>query len=125
MNKSQLYKRAKVKKIVRNILMVNIGFIISLAAHGANIILENNEQNCKKISNWASDSREAVGAKLGVSMQAISFIRPKYEYGCFAIADTPKGPYQCYVQSILSGDKGRTAFANIVMFGNVSCDPIR
>jgi len=93
------------------------------AANAANIILDKNEQNCKKINNWADNSREAIASKLGVSMQSISFVRSRYQYGCFVIADTPKGPHRCYVEFILSDDKGKTAFANIVMYGNAICDP--
>jgi hypothetical protein len=92
-------------------------------ATAENIVLEQNEQNCKKINGWAGGSREEIGAKLGVSMRSISFIRPIYEYGCYVMADTPKGPYKCNVVYILSGDKGKTAFASIETFGNIICYP--
>jgi len=97
-------------------------------AIAANIILESNEQNCKKINGWASDARELIASKLKTSVSSITFLRPKYDYLCYVIADTPQGPYKCYVQTILSSDKGKTAFANIELTltnGTVSCDPAR
>ena len=108
------------KKLLAAILLVTC---IAGTANAANIILEKNEQNCKKINSWTVDSREAIASNLGVSIQSISFIRSRYQYGCFVIADTPKGPHRCYVEFILSDDKGKTAFANIVMYGNAICDP--
>jgi len=78
-------------------------------------------ENCKKIDGWTTTFIEGVEISTMLPKRKLEFLFARQkDYRCMAVFDTPKGVFNCPVFMILSGDGGKTAFAQTL--GSVRCE---
>ena len=104
-------------------LLISLLLFFYTSANAKNIVLENTEDTCSKVTGFAIGDDLAIARSFQVPLSSIYFIGARWEYGrwggksCNFIFDTNKGPQKCMAIEILSGDNGRTAFGWIAGIG--------
>lgn len=78
--------------------------------------LEMNLKNCSKIKGLSQEAVEYLASRYKVSISSFRFMRaePQTDAWCNVVVDTPQGPNTFLVLSILTNNKGKSAFAGSI-----------
>jgi len=111
---------------MKNYFLTGLLLIICGSSVAANIKLDTNEANCKKVNGYGANDKIAIATKYKVPMSSVSFIGANWEYGeysqtCVFTFDTGKGPKKCTTMQLLSDDGGKTAFGSVSFMDNALC----